>query len=472
MPQNSQSEIALQLPSGTAVPTIRTPLAGLAARPDMGDLLQPVLVSSFGRSGSTALMALLGTAPQIAMGREYPFEHRYLTRLAKAATLIERFSQGIGFSDEQLFNFEDSGGLSEPGKLKESALLKSCLPRQSMSRDALIQQWRLLSPSLKASAAEARFYAEKVTAWVPSLVRAFLPAYTVYLFRDPRDVFLSANDFIVQRRNFGFGRSSGDSDLDHARKLAHEYLGFFENYRADCQRPDTLLIKYRELVQDPHALAARLNGLLQTSIVPSSKPNEFLNGHRTSASPEQSLDRWQKEGLAPNVAQLLEHQLREPMTMIGCEFSQPRCAAAMTCDFTQPQIQKRAIASASTAQGTLTPAGKDGLRLTITGEDLNFIAPGIDPFTAGEVQEVWMSLTGDVGDHCSIYWRTPRGGFSEEQSLHVSHNGGTHWRVVRFPVGKHPLWKGHIAELRVDPLNGERPATPQTGNIRWVRLVG
>jgi hypothetical protein len=462
----------LPLPLGTAQRNAtNSPVAGFATRPAMDDLLQPVLVSGCGRSGSTAMMALLGTAPQIAMVREYPFEHRYLTRLAKAATLIDRLGQGIGFSDEQLFNFEDYGGYSEPGKLKEFALLSACLPRQSRVRETLTRQWGLLTPSLKASAPEARLYAEKVTAWVPALVRRCFPTFTLYLFRDPRDVFLSANEFIARRNNYGFGRAPGDSDLDHARNLAHEYLSFFENYRADSQRPETALVTYPELVLDPEGLSERLNGLLKTSVAPASAPTEFLDGHRTSPNLGQSIDRWKKQPLAPEIVTLFEQSLHEPMTTLGFEFSQPRNETPMECDFTRDPAQKIAIPRAIASQGSWTPAGKDGLRLTITGEDLHIVLPEFKRFAAATVQEVWMSLTGDVGDHCSVYWRNPDNGFSEERSIHVSHNGGTHWRVVRLPVGKHPQWKGQIAELRVDPLNGERPATPQTGYLRWVRLV-
>ena len=268
------------------------------------------------------------------------------------------------------------------------------------------------------------------------------------------------------------GRHAGDSDLDHARNLAHEYLGFFENYRADCQRSDTLLIKYRELVEDPCGLSERLNGLLGTSVSQSGDPTEFLKGHRTSASLAQSLDRWQKERLSPKVAAFLEQHLREPMTVLGCEFAQSQSDGVLGCDFTQLAGQKLPIPATVASQGSLSAAGNDGLQLTVTGDDLNFLVPGIKPFAATDINEVWMCLAGDVGDHCSIYWRNPRGGFSEEQSMHVSHNGGTHWRVVRFLVGKHPQWKGQIAELRVDPLNGERPATPRTGHLRWLRLVG
>src|SRR6185437_14738573 len=274
---------------------------------------QPVLVSGFGRSGSTAMMALLATATEVAMNREYPFEHRFLTRLVKAAALADRFSQGLGFSDEQLFDFENSIGSAEDGRVKEATFLRTHLPRQTIGHQTLMQQWRLLTPPLRESTPGATLYAEKATAWVAPQVRSCFPVFTLYLFRDPRDVFLSANEFIAKRQHLGFGRRAGDSDAEHARNLAYEYLTFFENYRADHQRPDTTLITYRELVQDAAGLAQRLNAFLKTSIAPQAACKDFLDGHRTSATPTHSLDRWKKESLPSKVTAIHEQHLHEPM---------------------------------------------------------------------------------------------------------------------------------------------------------------
>ena len=51
----------------------------------------PIVVSAYGRNGSTALMALLGTDPRVRFDRVYPFEHRHLTYLTKFA-LRERIT--------------------------------------------------------------------------------------------------------------------------------------------------------------------------------------------------------------------------------------------------------------------------------------------------------------------------------------------------------------------------------------------
>src|SRR5438132_13668463 len=54
---------------------------------DHCDPLMPILVVGYGRVGSTALMALLGTDERVAFDRRYPFEHRYVTYVAKLSLL-------------------------------------------------------------------------------------------------------------------------------------------------------------------------------------------------------------------------------------------------------------------------------------------------------------------------------------------------------------------------------------------------
>ncbi len=457
-----------------SVPDDRTVIGG-EPFPRMNDFLRPVLVATTGRSGSTALMALLGTAPQIALQQVYPFEHRYLTNLAKAAIvrdrLFDRWNRWIGFNDQQLHTFEDCTGFDQRATLKESEFLTMCLPPRPKAREAVIHQWRLLAPHLRAFAADPVLYAEKVPTWMPAFSRRCFPTSTLYLFRDPRDVFLSANQFMALKRYYSFGRGPGDSDLDHARNLAYDYLCYFENFRADRQRHDTAAVTYQELVSDPITLSQRLNRLLDAEITPSNSTSDFLASHRTTGSVEASLNRWRRESLDASVVRFIERYLQEAMKTIGFEFSDTQEADPRLFDLSSLAVQSYAIDHAATSHGALSAAGSNGLRVTITDDDFHFLLPRIEPFSATSVREVWMCLSGDVGSHCSLFWRSPDDAFDESCSLHVPQYGGSHWRIVRFQVGNHPHWSGTIAELRVDPLNGERPVTPQSGYVRWVRLV-
>src|SRR3954453_13130654 len=53
-------------------------------------LLRPLLVDYFTRDGSTLTMRLLATSPQIAVGGDYPYEHKYFAYLFRWAHLIDK----------------------------------------------------------------------------------------------------------------------------------------------------------------------------------------------------------------------------------------------------------------------------------------------------------------------------------------------------------------------------------------------
>ena len=57
----------------------------------MTRMLEPILIRPlWGRSGTTLLMALLGTSPEVAFVREYPYENNELTRLCAAGAVSDK----------------------------------------------------------------------------------------------------------------------------------------------------------------------------------------------------------------------------------------------------------------------------------------------------------------------------------------------------------------------------------------------
>ncbi len=59
-------------------------------RPSKEDWLEPILVDCFGRDGSTLMMHLLASSPEIALGARYPYEDRYFTYLWRWSRLLDR----------------------------------------------------------------------------------------------------------------------------------------------------------------------------------------------------------------------------------------------------------------------------------------------------------------------------------------------------------------------------------------------
>ena len=433
-------------------------------------MLTAILVAAFGRSGSTAVMSLLASAPQVALDRAYPFENRYLTYIAKLALLLERQDPHSKVTPHQIFDFADATFGSHPWVAQDADARG---PATGISGVTAVQWlgslWQAFSAHAAHTAPGAAFYAEKAPSWLPAMARECLPASTIYLFRDPRDIYLSANAFMQKRGSPGFDRSPTDTDLDYARTLAHRFLSYFENYFMDRRRQDCLLLKYEEMILSEDGLPLRLQRELEIESHWGGSP--WLAAHRTTPDLRSSVGRWQREPLPPEVDRFLREYLRSPMIELGYPADAPPSATQL------PAVEFRSGAFdparfLCSRDGQLLPQ-EDASAVVVAGGDFSIILP-LPAFEAAAVQEIWVSLKGAVGDVCSIYWRTGAGDFSEDRSMHLPYRGGLHWQVLRIPVANHPRWEGTVAGLRLDPFNWMKgsPDAPRTGFLRWLRLVG
>jgi hypothetical protein len=429
--------------------------------------LTPILVSGYGRSGTTAVMALLATDPRVAAERAYPLESRYLTYFAKWALLSERPEAHARWPADALFDFDDCTFGAWPW---QPPAAPSGAPPPRLAPGAgewLAGLWEVFSRAALGRRPGCRYYAEKVPPWLPALVARLLPCRVVHLFRHPADVYLSANAFMQARGYHGFGRAPGDTDEDHARGVAHRYLEYFENY---CGRPEGdggLLLRYEDLVLDRGAAAARLGAGLGLTLDPRAG-FEYLAAHRTAASPAASVGRWRLEGLAPAVARVLGGCLGEAMAELGYEPLPPGPASPLPpLDLTGrsgPGAWPR-----HAAHGALRPGSDGALAVYVTGDDF-WLAPPVAPFDAGRAAELWLCVRATGGDHCSVYWRGPDEAFAEERCVHRPTRPARHWQVLRCRLRGHPRWQGTVAGLRLDLFNGSGPAA-ERGLLRWVRLV-
>jgi hypothetical protein len=426
--------------------------------------LSPILVSGFGRSGTTALMALLGSDPRVVLDGAPPYECRHLTYLAKFAALLGRRAFRDGWTGEQMCDF-DHGGFGSPSWWPPAGPSRIAPP----AADWLRQLWRLAGDRARWQRPAIEYYAEKVPPWVPAFLRSAwpgLPQRTVHLARDPRDLYLSANAFMRSRGYHSFARAPGDGDADHARNLAHALLEWFENYRADRGRADAVLVRYEELALDRPGLAGRLGRWLGLSLDPAAG-EALRESHGTAGGAEASVGRWRREGLAADVRRTLEAPLAEAMAELGYGDVEP-APTAEPVRFAE--LLTTGPRPGQSDHGALTVEGDGTVSVSVTGDDF-WVALPPTALPAETVREVWLCLTGGVGDHCSIYWHRSGEGFAERRRLHVPFHPGPHWRVLRFRVGDHPLWRGTITGLRLDPFNVQGPAEPGRGRLRWLRFV-
>jgi hypothetical protein len=421
-------------------------------------MLIPILVAGYGRSGTTALIARLGTDRRVALDREYPFENRYLTYLAKFALVAGRPGASQDFDPLHLDDYGDDRFGPMPwearaGSPGEPTLLPS-------STEWLLATWRTFSESVRRKYPDATHYAEKVPAWLWPTVRDVLPCKALHLVRDPRDIFLSAREFVNARGAIGFGMEPGRSHMDQARHTARGLLMFGENERAGRSRPDALRVRYEDMIENQARFFERLDTFLSLDTSAGDTADlTYLNNHKTSPTPAASVGRWRHDRLPGGVQRCLEAQLSGIMRDYGYEVpAEARPAAHIV---PHPSMK-------CTTDGVLCRSD-DVAIATLTGGDFWIeLTPG--PGRAERVAEVWVCLRGQTGDHCSVYWRAAGEAFVEERSVHVPFRPGSHWEIVRFPVAAHPLWRGALEPLRLDLFNGV--VTPGAkGEILWVRYV-
>ena len=429
--------------------------------------LIPILLSGSGRTGSTALMSLLGTDRRVAFDREYPFESRYLTYILKFA-LLTQYPDFFPFIEgEKLFDFNYLG---VGGPVPDVRYLPSSRPEAYLSRKPLqnwaSQMWRVFSSGVVEGNPTAKFYAEKAPVWFAPLARTFLNCYTVYNVRDPRDIFLSANAFMRKRSQIGFGRRKGDTDLDYARALALAFVNTFEQYYADRIRTDIVLIRYEDFVNESERIRAQLQELMGLEL--SDFDNQHFEFHRTADDLPSTLNRWEREALPTAVLEFFESYLREEIQQLGYRLTSTGLnGSPRFVSFAKNQIK---LSDLSCSGDGAMIQEQDGAVVKIRGVDFWVVLP-LEPFSAQEVREIWISIRGDIGDVFSLYWRSEFTNFSENKVWHLRYCPWIGACVLSFPVHEHPEWKGTIYKLRLDLFNSVKAPHKGKGFIRWVRLV-
>ena len=415
-------------------------------------MLEPILIAGYGRSGTTALMSLLATAREIFFERVYPFEVRHLSYHAKLSSILSGRPFDTRFTPEHLYAFEDSLFGPEPWGLTNVGAFENWLP----------VSWTAFSKLIRDSHSGARLYAEKAPVWLAPYVSQFLSCHLVYLFRDPRDVFLSANAFMKAKSYYGFHRMPGETDLDHARNLTAELLTYFENFAWDNYRKkEFLLVRYEDFVSDTTPFLDWVQSLGATPRV--ADRFDYLAQHSTSPSLSASVERWREEGLTQEVRRFFERHMGGEMRALGYAIDTNDLCPSL--DFRKgilPPLTNPAHGHIETNCFCTT--------VSLCGHDFGFLLPW-NSLPAATIKEIWVSLAGGAGDHCSVYWSSGSAGFSEERCIHVPYVPGAHWRVLRFRVASHPLWVGQIDQIRIDVFNSSSPPLTGAGHVRWVRFI-
>lgn len=274
--------------------------------------LQPLIVTTLGRTGSTWLTGLLGQHPELLAWRPYDYEPRAAWYwMDILATLSEPQSY------QQLVAPDAYGEEWWLGTMRR-------LEPNPMARDPEMRMWletgyieelvslckhqiesfyrHAVSPT---SFERASHFVEKV--WPGSRAQGMLmdlyPGMReIFLVRDFRDIACSVFAFIRRLGYQAFGREDAASDADYIRgPLLDNATVMLEMWKRRCDRAH--LVRYEDLVSDP---ARELSTILDyigadsapqviESMIERGVDTVALEDHLTAASVSKSIGRWRSD---------------------------------------------------------------------------------------------------------------------------------------------------------------------------------
>ncbi|MEK6271940.1 MAG: sulfotransferase [Actinomycetota bacterium] len=300
-------------------------------RSDYEPFVQPLMINTIGRSGSTWLTWLLSCHPQIVAFK--PFEHE--TRVASYwMTVFQELSQPQSFltqfdpPDLAVRHWWLGEAGTNRGALKDKEL-STWLAYDSVPALAAMCQSRI-DAFYSANATidrHGRYFVEKFSPWqiVPDLLSELYPnAKEVILVRDFRDMFCSIRAFNAKRGDQGFGRDRADSDADYIRTIIR---GFAKALLQRWRRRGNLahLIRYEDLILEPAETLERLmtyleldasSDAIERTLQLASQDRPGVDNHRTAPDVASSVGRWRTD-LSPELIAVCDEALGPLLTEFG-----------------------------------------------------------------------------------------------------------------------------------------------------------
>jgi hypothetical protein len=317
-------ELRVVLEGGTTLPAAHIRLRREPLRSDYEPRLAPLMVTTTGRSGSTYLMQLLASHPQVVVFRRFPYESatgkywmHMLRVLSEPVNLVESAGPTT-FQDDMWWvgnnPFHDDRVYEQPSL--EDWFARHYVERLATFSLRSTDDWYLTLARTQAQPAPV-YFAEKHMGsnLLPALTKELYPhAKEVFLVRDFRDMARSIIAFDDQRGYAGFGRTGAETDeqylRDGLRRISQDLL---ESWRS--RRDAAHLVRYEDLILQPEETLTALLAYLEVDDAPgtvqqvlrigseevlrlagaSYEPSE-LRAHRTIADPKASIGRWRREG--------------------------------------------------------------------------------------------------------------------------------------------------------------------------------
>jgi hypothetical protein len=297
-----------------------------------GAEIQPLIVNTIGRSGSTLLVTMLRSHPQMVAFSPFLKDARMATYwmsilqdLAEPASFLYPFD---AFDLETPHWWLGSG--SAPDKLGAPDI-EQWLGTEAVESLAAMCQSRIEAFYNRVADPDTspRYFVEKFLPYqiVPDLLSEVYPgAREVILVRDFRDQLCSVIAFNEKRGYQAFGLGEAESNEAYIRRNLVRSAGeLIERLRQASTRPH--LVRYEDLILEPERALGELFAYLDVDADPDliegllkrvQEETESMQHHRTTSNPAASIGRW-REDLPEEMAELCEEVLGPLMVELGYE---------------------------------------------------------------------------------------------------------------------------------------------------------
>lgn len=249
--------------------------------------LQPLVITSLGRTGTTWLMRVLVEHPRIIVHHVYPYETRAAVYLMQ---MLKVMSEPSGE-----FYMTDSPQLRE-------WLGRVCLDQVAGFQSGIESFYKQIAGDQGRS--DAVYFAEKhYPHHIPWMITELYPqSREIILVRDFRDMVCSILAFNAKRGYAAFGRERVKTDEEYIQQLRRDALHLLHGWKSRFARAH--MVSCEDLILRPlktlrvlleylglDATPSMVEGMIQRA----SEEMAGLEQHRTIRDPKRSIGRWQSE---------------------------------------------------------------------------------------------------------------------------------------------------------------------------------
>jgi hypothetical protein len=286
----------------------------------------PILLTSTGRTGTTLLMSEFARHPDLVVGDQFPYEIKQIAyhsaafralvadadweRSTKPETMLaSEMTRIVGSNPYKMTGLFGLGG----GKSVLREFYHSAVPSgyATLFRRFIVEFYATLASA--QGKRSAPYFCEKSDLDEAAVLGArlfFDVVKDIVIVRDPRDLLCSAIAFWKLRPETALTMLT--STVSRLARIARD------------AGPDTVVIRYEDLVREPVATRQTLSRFLDLDLLsqPEAAGETIPDSHRTSRDPAASIGRWQSD-LTPQQAEACEIAFGSYMREFNYETSVP-----------------------------------------------------------------------------------------------------------------------------------------------------